>query len=540
MKTFLKRIAPVILSVIILLSVLPAMTVRAEEVYDGEVIVYIALTASGAAAGDRGLVYNGPEYAENTPEIIAVTATMRAGETATVSLTLPEEITRIYDIAPVIYSSGDNVAFRNVDASVSLKVNGEAVDVISEGEPQPPLSWKDTRSGKLTAWRLYGGIEEGGLMYAVPDAFKGATEIEYTVTINCIDAFGPAYEGEASVFVGFEGDLTESGDHGLIYNGPGDEGNCGDISAVTAMCGVGDTVTVSVTLPRALHHAYLVTPVIMPSEEDTSFSTVSAVVSLKVDGLATDLGPAPDPGAWADGIGLNERAWRLYGGANEEGTGTVGTALFAGATRIEYTITLVSAYEIPKEPEPEPEPEPEIIPEPEPDPGMTGEPMPADDIYAQTEPAPVPEEEGTNEALVRGIALAVFAVFLIVCGVALSMQKPAGDDEADKKSASGSREKKDENEEKSSDKVSAKKADPEEGNKPDKTEDPEEESDSSDKSDVNDEDTDDKKDPEDTDDEDEPKKSSEKKYEFKDEDDVDVEELLEEVEDEMPDEPDGE
>ncbi len=107
------------------------------------------------------------------------------------------------DIAPVICSSGDNVAFRNVDASVSLKVNGEAVDVISEGEPQPPLSWRDTKSDKLTAWRLYGGIEEGGLMYAVPDAFKGATQIEYTVTINCIDALGPAYEGEASVFVGF-------------------------------------------------------------------------------------------------------------------------------------------------------------------------------------------------------------------------------------------------------------------------------------------------------------------------------------------------
>ncbi len=538
MKTFLNRIAPVILSAIILLSVLPVMSVRADEIYDGEVIVYIALTASGAAAGDRGLVYNGPEYAENTPEIIAVTATARMGDTVSVSLTLPEEITRIYDIAPVICSSGDNVAFRNVDASVSLKVNGEAVDVISEGEPQPPLSWRDTKSGRLTAWRLYGGIEEGGLMYAVPDAFKGATQIEYTVTINCIDALGPAYEGEASVFVGFEGDLSESGDHGLIYYGPGDEGNCGDISAVTAVCGIGETVTVSVTLPRALHHAYLVTPVIMPSEEDTSFSAVNAVVSLKVDGLATDLGPAPDPGAWAEGIGLNERAWRLYGGANEEGTGTVGTALFAGATRIEYTITLVSAYEIPKEPEPEPEPEPEIIPEPEPDPGMTDEPMPAGDIYSQPAPDTLPEEEGTNEALVRGIALAVFAIFLIVCGVALSIQKPAGDDGTDKESASGSKEKKTEKEEKSSGQESAEKADSENG------------SDRSGKSDVNDEDpddkkesedTDDKKESEDTDDEDGSKKrSSEKKYEFKDEDDVDVEELLEEVEDEMPDEPDGE
>ena len=513
MRRLSYRILSIVLSVLIILPFIPSMRVQAEDAYNGEMIVYIALVASGAAAGDRGIVYNGPDYEVNTPDIIAVTATAKVGETATVSLTLPEEITRIYDIAPVVYSSGDNTAFGNVDASVSLKINNETVEVISEAEPQPPLSWRDEKSGRMTAWRLYGGIEEGGLMYVTPDAFKGATNIEYSITINSVDVLGPAYEGEAKVFIGFDGDLSESGDHGLIYNGEGDEVNRGDITAVNAMCGFGETVTVSLTLPKALHHAYLITPVIVPSDEDTEFSSVEAVVSLKIDGLSTDVGPVPVVSAWAEGIGQSNRAWRLYGGAIEDGIGYVGTGLFAGATKIEYTITLVSVYEVPEDPKPEPEPEiiPEIIDTPEP---------------VIDTPAPVMteiqvEEETTNEDLVRGIVLAVFAVFLIVCGAVLSREKTDKADEDTDKTPKDS-----DNDSDTADK---------------ETESEVKEKDSEDKkkeSEAEDKNPEDKKKDSEADDKNSELKEedSDKEYKIKDEDDVDIEEILDELEEEMPDE----
>ena len=513
MRRLSYRILSIVLSVLIILPFIPSMRVQAEDAYNGEMIVYIALVASGAAAGDRGIVYNGPDYEGNTPDILAVIATAKVGETATVSLTLPEEITRIYDIAPVVYSSGDNTAFGNVDASVSLKINNETVEVISEAEPQPPLSWRDEKSGRMTAWRLYGGIEEGGLMYVTPDAFKGATNIEYSITINSVDVLGPAYEGEAKVFIGFDGDLSESGDHGLIYNGEGDEVNRGDITAVNAMCGFGETVTVSLTLPKALHHAYLITPVIVPSDEDTEFSSVEAVVSLKIDGLSTDVGPVPVVSAWAEGIGQSNRAWRLYGGAIEDGIGYVGTGLFAGATKIEYTITLVSVYEVPEDPKPEPEPEiiPEIIDTPEP---------------VIDTPAPVMteiqvEEETTNEDLVRGIVLAVFAVFLIVCGAVLSREKTDKADEdtdktpKDSDNDSDTADKETESEVKEKDSEDKKKESEAEDKNPEYKK---KESEADDKnSELKEEDSD-------------------KEYKIKDEDDVDIEEILDELEEEMPDE----
>ena len=531
MRRLSYRILSIVLSVLIILPFIPSMRVQAEDAYNGEMIVYIALMASGAAAGDRGLVYNGPHYEGNTPDIIAVTATAKVGETATVSLTLPEEITRIYDIAPVVYSSGDNTAFGNVDASVSLKINNEAVEVISEAEPQPPLSWRDEKSGRMTAWRLYGGIEEGGLMYVTSDAFKGATNIEYSITINSVDVLGPAYEGEAKVFIGFDGDLSESGDHGLIYNGEGDEVNRGDITAVNAMCGFGETVTVSLTLPKALHHAYLITPVIVPSDEDTEFSSVEAVVSLKIDGLSTDVGPVPVVSAWAEGIGQSNRAWRLYGGAIEDGIGYVGTGLFAGATKIEYTITLVSVYEVPEDPKPEPEPvpEPEIIPE------IIDTPEPVIDTPAPVMTEIQVEEETTNEDLVRGIVLAVFAVFLIVCGAVLSREKTDKADEDTDKTPKDS-----DNDSDTADKETeseVKEKDSEDKKKESEAEDknPEDKKKESEAEDKNPEDK--KKDSEADDKNSELKEEdSDKEYKIKDEDDVDIEEILDELEEEMPDE----
>ncbi len=411
MKNMIKRAGAGLLALFTAFAMIPAAGVKAAETYEEELSVFISFTGSGAEAGDRGLVYAGPGK-DSTPDITAVTASAKVGDTVTVSLSFPEEITGVYDIAPVVVSQYDNIAIENVSADVALKVNGEDVEITLEDSEDIPVSWESQTDDYKTAWRLYGGIEEGGLKYVDANVFKGATSIEYTITINSADETGPASEGEARVFIAFDGDLSESGDHGLKYFGEGNEENVGDIEAVEAYAKVGDTVTVSLTLPSALRHAYFISPVIVP-EEGTQYSKADVTVALNIDGSVITLDDTITAKAWNETVGGIESAWRLYGGADEAGTGTVENDLFAGVTKIEYMITVNSLYEVPKEPEPEPE----IVPE-EPAPEEIA-PSPAEPVLPDT--APVSEK--TDKGLVTGIAIAVIAVIMIIAGAVLSRKK---------------------------------------------------------------------------------------------------------------------
>lgn len=422
MKNVLKKAAAGLLAVLTAFAMNPAAGVRAAEPYEEELSVFISFTGSGAEAGDRGLVYAGPGK-ESTPEITAVTASAKVGDTVTVSLSFPEEVTGVYDIAPVVVSQYDNIAIGGVSADVSLKVNGEDVEIPRDDNEEFVTAVEDKADDYKTAWRLYGGIEEGGQSYVDANVFKGATSIEYTITINTADEIGPEYEGEARVFIAFDGDLAESGDHGLIYYGEGNEGNVGDIEALEAVAKAGDTVTVSLTLPSALRHAYFISPVIVP-EEGTEFGKVDVSVALNIDGSVIALDDVITERAWGEAVGGIENAWRLYGGADETETGTVEADLFAGVTKIEYMITIGSIYEVPKEPEPEPE----IVPE-EPAPEEITSPAPAEPVQEEI-PAP---EENTDKGLVTGIVIAVVAVLMIIAGALLSRKKDPEEKEDDKK-----------------------------------------------------------------------------------------------------------
>ena len=422
MKNFFRKAGAGLLAIITAFAMIPAAGVKAAETYEEELTVFISFTGSGAEAGDRGLVYAGPGK-ESTPEITAVTASAKVGDTVTVSLSFPEEVTGVYDIAPVVVSQYDNFAVGRVSADVSLKVNGEDVEIPRDDNEEFVFAWEDQVDDYKTAWRLYGGIEEGGQKYVDANVFKGATSIEYTVTINTADVVGPASEGEARVFIAFDGDLSESGDHGLIYYGEGNEQNAGDIEAVEAVAKVGDTVTVTLTLPSALRHAYFISPVIIP-EEGTEFSKVDVYVALNIDGSVIELDDTITAKAWGEPVGGIENAWRLYGGADETESGTVEADLFAGVTKIEYMITIGSIYEVPAEPEPEPE----IVPE-EPAPEETIAPAPAEPVQPETPPV----EENTDKGLVTGIAIAVVAVLMIIAGAVLSRKKDPEEKEDDKK-----------------------------------------------------------------------------------------------------------
>ena len=423
MRNLIRRAGAGLLAVLTAFALMPAAGVKAAEQYEEELSVFISFTGSGAEAGDRGLVYAGPGR-ESSTGITAVTASAAVGDTVTVSLTFPEEVTGVYDIAPVIVSQYDNIAIENVTADVALKVNGEDVEINLEESEDIPISWESFKDDYKTAWRLYGGIEEGGLKYVDANVFKGATSIEYTITIKSADETGPACEGEARVFIAFDGDLAESGDHGLKYYGEGNEENAGDIEAVEALAKVGDTVTVSLTLPSALRHAYFVSPVIVP-EEGTEYSKADVTVALNIDGSVIALDETLTAGAWDEALPGIESAWRLYGGADDAGSGTVEADLFAGVTKIEYRITINSLYEVPKEPEPEPEPE--VVSE---------EPAPEEIAPAPVEPVSpeVPAvEDDSQKGLVMGIVIAIIAVIMIIAGALLSRKKDPDESKDNKK-----------------------------------------------------------------------------------------------------------
>ena len=328
----------------------PTIPVRAAEDYQGEVSLYIGFGGSGETAGDWGLQYNSPDNDGNNADIVSTSATAKVGDTVTISLEFPEAVTHAYWVAPVVYTEGDETVFGSVDADVSLKIDGVEVEIDNNADAEGKLSWAEGTGDYANSWRLYGGTNEWATQYVAQDVFEGATSIEYTITINSITEgeavkLGPAYEGDTTVYIGFGGDLSESGDWGMQYNSPDDGGNNTDIVASNATAKVGDTVTVSLEFPVAVSHAYWVAPVIVSSDDATEFGAVDATVTLSIDGKEVDIDASAGDAAWAEGTGQYVNSWRLYGGTNEWAAQYVPQEAFEGASKIEYTITINAIHE---------------------------------------------------------------------------------------------------------------------------------------------------------------------------------------------------
>lgn len=354
MKRLLKRIGAAASAAMLLVASSPVVPVQAAD-YEGEVSLYIAFGGSGESAGDWGLSYNNPGNEGNTADIIAETAKAKVGDTVTISLEFPEQITHAYYLAPVVYTEGDDVEFGAIDADVSLKIDGEDVEINKDADAEGKLAWAEGTGDLANSWRLYGGTNEWAAQYVAQDKFEGATKIEYTITINSITEgavadLGDVYGGDATVYIGFGGDLNDTGDWGMCYNSPDDAGNNADIVAQNATAKVGDTVTVSLEFPVAISHAYWVAPVVVSSGDDVQFGAVDATVSLKLDGEDVDIDAGAGDAAWAEGTGQYANSWRLYGGTNEWATQYVAQDKYVGASKIEYTITINSINEVAGEP----------------------------------------------------------------------------------------------------------------------------------------------------------------------------------------------
>lgn len=150
-----------------------------------------------------------------------------------------------------------------------------------------------------------------------------------------------AEEEEYLMFLAYGGDAAESNDWGLQYYGDGAASNVGDITATTAMAKVGDTVTISLTMPTPAVYTWFMAPVLVAEGVTNVDYTVDKVV---IDG--TDITDTVDFSLgenewWYEGTGdyTAEQAIRLKGGYNEWADKFIAESP-ANFTTIEYTITL--------------------------------------------------------------------------------------------------------------------------------------------------------------------------------------------------------
>ncbi len=409
----LGKLGAVMAALLLAASIVPVIPAQAAGDQEETVSFFISFVGSGLEAGDGGLVYTDPTGNSNSEGIVAVNASAKAGDTVVISLELPEMPSNIKSVVPVMYTGEDNIVFGNVDADVSLRVNGEDVEITPD--PEAAKAWACPVGTLMHSWKLYGGYDEDGTGTLPVNSFAGATKIEYTITLNSFTVahrLGPAYEGESLVYIDFSGDVAGGETH--VYQGPGNENNSDSITATTASALVGDTVTVSLQFPNAITHVHHISPVIVPSEEGKSFAEMDISVALRIDGSDTVIDYMAGSPAWAETVGDNENAWRICGGCDENGVLYVDPALFAGATKIEYIITVNSVFEEYREPEPE------VIEEVVPD-----DTVEVVEPVRPVQPADiVVEEENTSKGLVIGVIIAIAAIAMIICGILLSKERP--------------------------------------------------------------------------------------------------------------------
>ena len=240
------------------------------------------------------------------------------------------------------------------------------------------------------------------------------------------------YRGDLLVYLAFDGDLKESGDHGMKFLSPDDAENNPDIIANTDIIRSGYTTTVSIEFPVAVSHVYLLAPVVV-TPDDSPLSMVDAKVSLTVDGMTyfSDFSAGEIKGATP--TGQYENSYLLSGGITGGGETFIDPAVLTGASKIEYTVTLSSVYE----PVPEETPAAESPENPgeetavSPEGNVTEEGMQT----AADPSAPTPADividgnKGKVDAggLAAGIVVAVIAVLMIAGGILLSRRKESAE-----------------------------------------------------------------------------------------------------------------
>lgn len=341
MKKSIKKLFASLLALALVVTGLFVAPVTADAAED-EFLVFVALGADATESGDWGYQYFGPDATNNMGDIEAVTQTVKNGETATVSVTLPTEALYTWFVSPAIYTNGATVG-ANSTFETTVKIDGvDVTDTVDFAAGDAFWTEETGAYAKEDCVRLAGGFNEWGTRY-IAESPTGYTTIEYTVTLNIDSAAAVASvesTNEYSAFIALGADAVESNDWGLQYFGPTATTNMGDIVAVNAdVVKNNEPFTVSLTLPSAALYTWFVSPVI-DSKGDVFAADSTFETTVKIDGVevATDL--AAGDAFWYEETGAvsKDAAVRLAGGYNEWGTKYIAESP-AGFTTIEFTIT---------------------------------------------------------------------------------------------------------------------------------------------------------------------------------------------------------
>ena len=320
-----------------------------------EMDIFIAIGAENAAGAWDMCWAN---EADNASGIEATVEKISVGETVTLKLVMPNEVTKTYYFAPTMVVSGVGA----LDATVSsMKFDGEEYiqEVDFNVNPDKALWWYEG-TGNYTAeetLRLAGGYNEWAEKY-LANVPTGWTEMEITVTLNSIAPVAPTvsneivYDGEFTMFLAGTAESTANAWDWTWANGSTDNAAVTG-TAVTAKAG--DTVTVGITYPSAAAHTWWLAPtLVLPEAED---GLDKYLVDYPIDKVTIDGNDVTDKVtltadaalSWYEGTEDHPvtRTIRLAGGYNEWGEGNakcVDGTLLEGHTNIEYTITINKIY----------------------------------------------------------------------------------------------------------------------------------------------------------------------------------------------------
>ena len=165
--------------------VAPGEEVETNDEYE----LFIGYGGDKAAENDWGWVYEGVDV----EGITAVKSTIKAGETATISLTFATPVVNSWWFAPCLV--GEDVSLvSTVDFTVVCKIDGVEVP-INMGAAEDGATWWTEGTGSYTGAqciRLAGGYNEWGTKYIEKPA--GFTTIEYTITLNSVKETTPVDE----------------------------------------------------------------------------------------------------------------------------------------------------------------------------------------------------------------------------------------------------------------------------------------------------------------------------------------------------------
>ncbi len=199
MRKTLKKAVVTALTTVMALSSIIAINPKEAKADTTEYDMYFGI----GAGNEWEYQYNSPNAADNKGDIKSTAVKVKAGDTVTVGVTLPEATDKIWWMAPVIVA--EDAANLAVDFTLD-KVTFDGTDVTSQVDltvRAEGISWaEDTGEYKGNAIRLAGGYNEWGDKFVTPPA--SVKEIMYTITVKSIGAKGAEGETEAPEASGFD------------------------------------------------------------------------------------------------------------------------------------------------------------------------------------------------------------------------------------------------------------------------------------------------------------------------------------------------